>query len=267
MFPKRSKIDEVTLVTAYFSVPSKHKEKVYIAWMENFLTTVDSPMVIFTDQKSFEVIRALRNSFMHKTTIIVSRLQELFVYRYKTLWNVHWEMDHEQAVHSPELFMIWAEKSHFVQQAISLNPYDTEFFAWSDIGCFRNRDNDVGLEHMTHWPNSQRFKADSVTIASIQPFVPGEQDLEPGSDLSVKDFKYVSRISGGIFGGGREALNQWATRYYETLELFFAKGRFAGKDQNIMANICCTDPNLIDVISPPDDYPYDPWYYLQYHFA
>ena len=76
-----------------------------------------------------------------------------------------------------------------------------------------------------------------------------------------------TRAARADFGGNQQALDHWATRYYETLELFFAEGRFAGKDQNIMANICCSDPDLVDLISPPDDYPYDPWFYLQYHLA
>ena len=88
------------------------------------------------------------------------------------------QMDREKSHHSPELYMVWVEKSEFVMrvrrpgaampgpqglhqpagsglsrppifpprlpngnQAIRDNPFKSDFFYWVDIGCFRSPEN------------------------------------------------------------------------------------------------------------------------------
>ena len=48
-------------------------------------------------------------------------------------------MDPEKSIHhSSELFWIWLNKPFFVSEAIQQNPFNSEIFAWSDIGCYRD---------------------------------------------------------------------------------------------------------------------------------
>ena len=48
-----------TVVSAYYSIPSKHSHQQYLAWMTNFLTIPDC-LVVFVAPEVAEEVRALR---------------------------------------------------------------------------------------------------------------------------------------------------------------------------------------------------------------
>ena len=61
----------VTIVTAYYSMRSKHSKAEYLSWMSNFLSLQDC-MVIFTQKDFVSTIQSLRPAFYQNQTIIIS---------------------------------------------------------------------------------------------------------------------------------------------------------------------------------------------------
>ena len=64
-----------------------------------------------------------------------------------------------------------------------------------------------------------------------------------------------------MFGGHYDIIDEWHSKYYNTLERFIQYNRFAGKDQNIMANMTIQYSDLCIIFNPTYG---DPWFYFHW---
>ena len=246
---------KATIVTAYFKLEkSKASHAKYLGWMRNMLI-IDNPMVIFCDESSVLLIERLRELAGHaeKTRIIVTRFEDFYCYRYIDVFKKHMDIDHELAIHSIELYLIWNEKSNFLRRAIEANPFSSEKFVWCDIGCFR-----LPNTEFVKWPNPDRVTDNKITLMVVEPFTEDEMR----TDLPL--FQYKNRISASIFAGDKDTLIRWHQIYYGMLEHYIQIGRFIGKDQSIMNNVYLANRDMCELVR------YQPgrgdiWFYLQYH--
>ena len=127
--------------------------------MQNMLSLTD-PMVIFTQP---QLVPAIAQHRTHAPTVLIElQLTDLPLASLQSstttndvnnnstmssssssslFWRNQLHLDPEQRIHnSYELFWIWLSKTWFVQQAIDQNYFPgTDFFVWSDIGCFRRK--------------------------------------------------------------------------------------------------------------------------------
>lgn len=246
---------KATIVTAYFKLEkSKASHAKYLGWMRNMLI-IDNPMVIFCDESSVLLIQRLRELAGHseKTRIIVTRFEDFYCYRYIDVFKKHMDIDHERAIHSIELYLIWNEKSNFLRRAIEANPFSSEKFVWCDIGCFRRPNTEF-----VKWPNPDHVTDNKITLMVVEPFTEDEMR----TDLPL--FQYKNRISASIFAGDKDTLIRWHQIYYGMLEHYIQIGRFIGKDQSIMNNVYLVNRDMCELVR------YQPgrgdiWFYLQYH--
>eukprot|EP00854_Cymbomonas_tetramitiformis_P000722 gene722-1186_t len=96
-----------TIVTAYFTIASKHTHEEYLSWMTNALSIKD-PMVIFTSVDMAPVIRQLRSHAMDRTRIVITAVSELRVARQFSsfFWLSQFRLGSEARLHSSyELYM------------------------------------------------------------------------------------------------------------------------------------------------------------------
>jgi len=233
-----------TIVTCYFQIKSKQPVESYMLWMQ-YMLEKQCPMVIFCDKESYPIIKAQRP---HHTKIIVMTMTEFHSYRYIDAYRANYELDHER-YHSPELYMIWAEKVHFVKRAIEMNPFQSDRFLWVDIGCFREPSD-------LQWP--KRRIPEKVLTLLVTPFT--EEELQCTKE-TLPSFLTTNRIGATIFGGGKEALLRYHDLYYEMVEYFIQTGRFIGKDQSILNSVYLLNPTLFELVEKGPCK--DPWFYLQ----
>ena len=214
------------------------------------MLAIQTPMVIFCDKGSYPIIQAQRS---YPTKIIVMSLSDFHSYRYIDTYRANYDMDHER-YHSPELYMIWGEKVHFVKRAIEMNPFQTDTFLWVDIGCFRE-------PSPVKWPNPNRIRemdTNKVLVLMVTPFE--EEELKCTKE-TLPSFLTINRIGATIFGGGKDALLRYHELYYEMVEYFIQTGRFIGKDQSILNSVYLLNPDLFELVEPGPCK--DPWFYLQ----
>ena len=246
-----------TIVTAYFQLgKSKHTHDRYLEWMQNMLI-IQSPMVIFCDKDSVKTIEAIRpEDSLYPTRIIITDFTEFYTYKYIETFERHYnEKDHEK-YHHPELYLIWNEKTHFLKRAIEMNPFLTDYFLWTDIGCFREKNTDF-----IHWPNTSKIPTDKMLLLSVLPFTREEYDTETLE--SIPDFQYSDgRISGTIFGGTANSILDWHEKYYQMMDYFLSIDRFIGKDQNIMSSVAILHKDTVQLLNP-DKNARKIWFYLQ----
>jgi len=239
-----------TLVSAFFPIRSKFPPEHYLHWGETFLS-LEASLVLFTTPELAPLFKEKRGS---KPTLIVSmEFEEIDTWRlYKSKWIEDHAKDPEKHIHTPELYAIWAQKAFFVEKAVHMNVFSTEYFFWCDFGAFRNPA--INPVILKTFPSSHYLLENKVLFQSIADLRPEEKIV--GS--SEKD-----RIVGGLWGGGVAACLKWKAVYQQMLESFFAAGTFAGKDQTVMLSAFLKDPSLATVVRCTRS-GIDKWFFLEH---
>jgi len=253
-----------TIVTAYFQLgKSKHNHPAYLEWMKNMLI-IQCPMIIFCDTESARIISEFRvpSSEIYPTNIITMDITECYSYKYwQTFERQYNEKDHEK-YHSPELYVVWNEKTNFLKRAVEINTFSTEYFLWTDIGCFREENT-----KFIHWPNPSKMKMlqDKILLLTVCPFT--QEEYNCNTFDSIPDFQYTEgRIAAHIFGGTANAILRWHEQYYQLMDYFISIDRFVGKEQNIMSSMAILHKDMIELIET--DYNCENiWFYLRNYLA
>ena len=238
-------LGDATIVTAYFEFPSKHSSEEYHAWMQNMLSLQD-PMVIFTSADKESEIYRMRAHATNRTLVVVTSLEETEVVRLYGMefWRNQRLIDPEKNIHrTHKLYIVWASKVSFVQNAITLNPFKSSYFVWVDMGCFRQ--NGYNGEWMVN--DATPFKGDRVLALDVT--------LETRHVVYDLFLENDNRMGGGIFGGSITAMQMFYTQYYKTLNEAIASHSFVGKEQPLFWNTCKREKELCHMITP------DPWFY------
>jgi len=244
-------MNELTIVTAYYEIEkSKHSKENYFNWIKNFMT-INNYMVIFVnDEIQKNKIYNLRLDYMDKTKIIILPFEELYCYQFMDYWNKDYERDIEKQLHNQNLYIIWNEKTAFMKKAMDLNPFNTEFYCWSDIGMVKD---DLILSYIKTFPSSKMLNLIDKTKVYL---------------LNLKTFfKDINHyIGGGFIMCHKDMVDIWYDNYYSMLNEFMKKDLFAGKDQNIMNVIYDNFPKIIKLIEPIDP-PFNHWFYMLFYFT
>lgn len=255
-----------TIVTAYFKIPSKYTTNSYDGWITNFLTTVDNEMVIFCDKVSFDFILNLRKPFANKTRIVIIELEDLYCSQphFLKYWEKDIKRDVENRIHNINLYIIWNEKAMFVGKVIKANPFNTDFFMWCDIGCFRYKE-ELHL-FKNEFPSKNFLESaekDKMYFINISPFQKNDYEILPNG--LTNQFNHVNRIGGTMFIGHKDIFQKYIEMYYSYMNTYMNNDYFTGKDQNIMATMYILHPDLFRLVKPIDGEG-NPWFYLQRFF-
>ena len=262
----------VTIVSCFYHIEkSKFNLFHYVTWMVNFFK-IKTNKIIYTDKKTFNYLFSKIN--IENIKFIIYEIDDFKVSKDYTIeqWWEQYKMDPEQSYHSIELYKIWNEKSNFIKKSIEKNPFESDYFYYCDVGCFRD---DKKIDNFINWPNIEKVKkkgiGDKFTILSVFPFTKDDLKYKDTDDL----FKFlnINRLGGGIIGGSKEACLEWHQLFYKMMQTYFQNDKFAGKDQSIMASVYLktfnTDKdkceklfNLVKVANPFCN----PWFYLQDYF-
>lgn len=252
-----------TLVTAYYDFnKKKHSSNKYYEWIQNFLPYLDTYVVIFTDVVSYDKLYSLRKNHLDKTKIIILPIEEFYTFKYMKHWEKDLARDHE-TYHSIDLYMIWNEKSMFVKRAIDLNPFDTDYYCWSDIGMIRDKNLS---QYIKHYPSVRNDIEDNrIYLLNIYHTFTEYDSRFDG--LATELFRYRNAIGGGVIFGHKIVFEKWITTYYKTLQEFVNKDLFAGKDQSVMACVYVKNRDMIKLISPQESPFNNDWFYLVFYFC
>jgi|694.fasta_scaffold07214_4 hypothetical protein len=256
-----------TLISAFYDFPKKKASNAnYDIWIKNFLENTDAYMVLFTDsENTANYLANYRKSFQDKTKIYVENLESLYCYQYYDYWTKDLNRDHEKAYHNQNLYIIWNEKTMFMQKAFERNNFNTEFYAWIDIGMVRNPEYIKLLQSFPSSKRLQTLKKDKVYVMLINNFIPDEFSAKVPSET----FRFKDRIGGGMILCSKEMIPKWTKEYYAMLAEFMQADLFAGKDQSIMANIFVkNNSDLIELVMARDLSVMDNiWFYMLYFLS
>lgn len=255
---------QCTIVTAYYNFPKKkHSSQSYDIWIEMFLKSVQeqSNILIFTDKSSSISLLEMSKNFRN-VKIVILPIVEFYTANYLHYWQKDYQRDYERQ-HNPHLYMIWNEKSMFIQRAINLNHFNTEYYVWTDIGMVRD---EKQIPYINKFPNTtiiETLKKDKVYLLNIEDFTSDDLNETDATERFIR----CNRIGGGVIFGHKNVLIKWTKIYYDMMNTFMKNNFFAGKDQSIMACIYLKyREDLIELVKPLKS-PIDPWFYMLYYLG
>ena len=255
----------ITLVTCWYNIKSKFSSNIYVSWIKNFLSIVNNfNLVIYTDSESYKLISKLAKINNNKIRIVFKSFEKFYTYKYKDYWiNNHKKSNmllHKQT--DWKLNMLWNEKVFFVEDAFKNKYFDTPFYAWCDIGYFRNNNDDLNTKYLQLWPNTNKLfsepfsqnvihygcvQNDNIKFVSLATkynnFYKQNKDNILTKEEPNTDYETVC-FAGGFFLLQQNLINYYVKIYSEKLEYYFAKEYFIKDDQTIVSDIIFTNPTL-----------------------
>ena len=235
-----------TIVTAYFQIESKHTREEYRKWIGNFLSLQDA-MVIFTDSESAAWIRQNREGKGRKTLVVETNLSELYVSKlYPTsFWEHQLSLDMEKETHKGfELFQVWLNKPFFVTEAIQLNPFQSEIFAWSDIGCYREK-----TYNGKKWLLFPQLVGEGRLLAmAFQKIVETNRDIFTKTN-HVRNGGGEWFMSGSQLVGRTTTWTRFAPIFKTTMREYERENIFVGDDQPVLQTACYRG-NICEFVHP-----------------
>lgn len=256
-----------TLVTAFYNFPAKkYHTNNYLIWMKAFLENTNNNMVIYTDnQNSYDIISEYRKKYKDKTKIIIEPIENLYCYQFNNYWDKDLLRDHERAYHNQMLYIIWNEKTMFMYKTYKNNPFNTEYYAWIDIGMIRSSEY---IKFLYNFPSNKRLEEidkNKVHLVVINNFTKDELN----SNTPTEMFRYVDRLGAGMILCHIDIIEKWTEEYYNMLRKFMNNNLFSGKDQSIINNLYIKYKNeLIELVSTDDLSIIDnKWFYMLYFLS
>lgn len=260
----------VTIVTAYWNLGTfqkgvgglKFSTNTYFKWASTFKYLVN-PLVVYTDCKEFkELMETLRSDRLNNTMIYLLNRTELWPFQLVTQMKSVLDQpgypkyypntvipEYPAAQHSK-----YAVVAETIRKGVFANPY----FAWVDIGYFR----DV-VERKVDF-----------TLDIPPGFDPGKISVNrvEGLSMNIDPFtifrKNIVWVGGGIFLGKGEALLQFEQLYHRAVK-FFLDQQLVNSDQQVLYSMYskkgreALKPNIeLQLYIPKGSG--NPWFYLGY---
>ena len=261
------KNSDVTVVSLYYKLnKSKHSHTAYLEWQKNFLQSVSSPLVIFTDKYSIEELLKERKypTTLYITDSIWTVLDQIGQERnrdyVKNYQNVQHGLDREKHLHNPNLYALWNLKSYITHKIAKDNVYKSSMFIYTDAGAWRQG-------KIQNWPDQEFALKIKKQLDDKMLF--GQLKNEENA-LKNKNYPDIDLIEGTFFAGSEKALSNFKSEFWNMHDTLLDKGKFIGKDQVLMNLYAFNNPlNSVKLtLWKRNCSTYtNEWFFYQYYFA
>jgi hypothetical protein len=244
-------MDSVTIVSCYYRVKSKHSHEKYHEWIYNFLHNLRNNIIIFTSEDLIEYLKEI-GKYNTKMVIIKKNFNEIELFKNYNIWENQFNIDPQKNIRTKECYIIWNSKMNFVKEAIELNPFNSDKFVWTDIGCLRDK---RYCDYIKNYPLYKNISHDKLDIVLINPFYNPNQLV----------FQNEVHLAGAIFGTSKYTFQKIIPLYYYYFNEYIKKNFFIGCDQQILSTIYTQHKELFNLIVPNKNC-INEWFYLWFHY-
>ena len=250
----------VTIVSCFYQLnKSKHSLQEYDNWINYFLLNLQSNIIIFVGKHEKQYIQSIiyKNNKC-KYLLIEKEIDDFEIMKKydSDFWN--WQESIDPGINcgrGQDCYKIWNSKFNFLQEAILLNPFNSDKFVWNDIGNIRNTNY---IECLRLYPKYNSVSKDKLDIVLLNTFNNKEQIY----------FQHEVHFSGSMFGGGKEILLELCKMYYTYFDEYVNNKLFIGCDQQIIATLFLQNPSMFNCIQPSQIYSNDDeWFYLYRYYS
>jgi hypothetical protein len=259
----------VTFATCWYALSSKFPADTYLRWMRHLLLEINSfYLVLFTDAAGEALLREHFASYYFANPhlkIVQKPIEEWYNYRYKAQWiSNHTKNSALNSRTEWKLNMLWAEKTHFVNEARVKQYFPpTEFYGWCDIGYFREGPcpTFAGTTRLRALNKNKIYYAcvDAKQLAALQEIVlrKNTQGL-PVAPIPADQ----TSIAGGFFIAHQSKIESWKNTFDKKLALYFQHGYLVKDDQIIIVDCILSEPHRFEIIQEPDAKE-NAWFYFR----
>jgi hypothetical protein len=234
-----------TIVSCYYPLEcSKHSIEEYKVWIQQFLSFVNTPIVMFSDGETYDWLYQLRKEagLLDEFFLIRKPLSalEFSTPEWDAIWDHQSMIGHWKDQSFQKAFRIWANKSYFVQEAIQKDPFESDFFVWCDAGCWR----DLGVcrTFAKDWPSPKALRPNRILLLVIESMDAliqklNDPEIQTHEDVVTKvQTCHKWTVGGTILAGDKNAWALWTPLFRQTLEYFVKHNLFAGDDQAVIGS-------------------------------
>jgi len=209
-------------------------------------------LVVFTDKENIDWIKKMRGDL--PLTLIEKERAQFYHSKFLDTYKRDFAGDGNKS-HSPELYMIWAEKVKFVNEAIDLNPYKSDYFVWCDIGIFRES------EYVQNNFSDTKFMwKGRISFSIIEEFT----FREMSERLVSRD---VIRVAGSPQVGEVAAWRVYNKVWDITRDNMMDDGISTSNDQRVMGTIALRYPQLVRLNYVDLGFLGNPWWYVLKYYS
>jgi hypothetical protein len=194
--------------------------------------------IIFIDKGVYETHIAEKAHHYPTTYFVQIEKPDIYLYKHKEHATDFRPITNNPEKDTYEFFMVQCMKTEWVKQAIEMNVFESEQFAWIDFGVYHFIDNDKDL--MDGMRNMACKEYANVRIANTNP----------------PDFPYYSRnvirhiiwmFAGSVFGGNKHALTKFAEAMREKCLMFIEDYKTLTWEINLWYLIFFENQGLFDL--------------------
>lgn len=248
-------ISKSVIVTALFDIGRDNWKDftmsydTYIHWSRNLLS-IDSPLVIFTEEKFFKKLFDIRKEYdpnMDQTKIIVKDKKDLKLYKshYDRVKNLMESKDFAKIVqfdHVPEMNQPWYNIIMYSKLSLMLETYVNQYFEhdiiiWKDAAVYRE---DLEKYKNVKWPDPEKINKTRPTFYS-------HHDKVSIHDNNSHLLSQMRFIQGGCYIVPGHLINPLTKAYIETIDEFLAKG-VLGSDEKFIDILVKRDPDRFNLV-------------------
>ena len=227
-----------TIVSCYYLLPNNKKRSIesYITWISNFLTHCDTPIVMFSDGPIADEMDRIRKAKFPNNWLLIRRPLDQLHFSSPEYMSYFAALEtHAPRGITADVVKIWMNKTMFLNEVTTKNPFNTNSFLWCDAGCWRNPS--VAAKYAPGWPRNPP-SALSMTwidsLAEVRAITGQPKSLEE----CVKRYSLVHgrpSVAGAIFGGSANSLQALADVFPKVLDILMKSKIYVDGDQEILA--------------------------------
>lgn len=262
----------LTIATAFFNIGQFGKgspydtrsQNTYLTWAKTFRFLVN-PLVVYTDSEEFfKHMDDLRENFTSRTKIFLFDRKSSWAFqrrdKIKEIFNMKGYPRHYPNTVVPEYACAMHAKYDVISRAASENYFQTEFFAWLDIGLFRA---EVDRKEYFLLELPPDFNYSKIAVTQVY----ADTKMDETISNIVRD--KLDWICGCIFVGKRDVILKYAEQYKRAVDYLLSKN-LMNSDQQVLYALYSVPgrkemtPNIDLQIYMCHEWGYDKWFYLGY---
>lgn len=242
-----------TVVTGLFDIGrgewSHYKRPVshYAHYFANVLG-LRAPMVIFCEEIFVNVVKNVRDSMPFETTIISTKIEDLYMHKYKDLLfeiqnDPNYGKLHPHPV-CPEIAvplysLVVSSKPDLLYRGTKYAK--TDYCIWLDGGYTHGS---IDISKVDWNPTSLYDVKDKISIIGLRPI----SDMKTDDPTGFSN-QYIDIVNGGFFGGHKETIEKVRNKYYDIVDEMLVTHRMKEDDQFYWTFLAHRYPEMINFIS------------------
>lgn len=240
-----------TVVTGFFDIGrgewQNYNRKIdeYLKNFENLLR-LNVNMIIYIERQYTEFVHNIREDIPKKTTIITSKITDLYMYKYLTkikeiqanpLYSIGHPNPSAPEICKPLYNIVTCSKMDMVAQATNYD-HESDYFIWLDAGYTHST---VDLSKLDWNPTTLFEHKKKLAVIALCP-------LHDASDDPLTFFnQYKDVLIGGFFGGYRDTIKTVRYMYYQLVDEIFDKYSLKDDDQFYNTLLAKRNPELFQI--------------------